>query len=82
MDFQYSSRTEELKVRIETFMDENVYPNERLYYEQIDTLGNRWMEPPILEELKTKARVEGLWNLFLPESDLGAGLSNLEYTHL
>ena len=65
MDFQYSSRTEELKARIETFMDENVYPNERLYYEQIDTLGNRWMEPPILEELKAKARLEGLWNLFL-----------------
>lgn len=82
MDFQYSSRTEELKVRIETFMDENVYPNERLYYEQIDTLGNRWMEPPILEELKAKARLEGLWNLFLPESDLGAGLSNLEYAPL
>ena len=82
MDFQYSSRTEELKVRIETFMDENVYPNERLYYEQIDTLGNRWMEPPILEELKAKARFEGLWNLFLPESDLGAGLSNLEYAPL
>ena len=82
MDFQYSSRTEELKARIETFMDENVYPNERLYYEQIDTLGNRWMEPPILEELKAKARLEGLWNLFLPESDLGAGLSNLEYAPL
>jgi len=82
MDFQYSSRTEELKARIEAFMDENVYPNERLYYEQIDTLGNRWMEPPILEELKAKARLEGLWNLFLPESDLGAGLSNLEYAPL
>ena len=82
MDFQYSSRTEELKTRIEAFMDANVYPNERLYYEQIDTLGNRWMEPPILEELKAKARLEGLWNLFLPESDLGAGLSNLEYAPL
>ena len=58
MDFQYSSRTEELKTRIEAFMDANVYPNERLYYEQIDTLGNRWMEPPILEELKAKARGE------------------------
>ncbi len=46
MDFQYSSRTEELKARIETFMDENVYPNERLYYEQIDTLGNRWRPTP------------------------------------
>ena len=82
MDFQYSSRTEELKARIEAFMDENVYPNERLYYEQIDTSGNRWMEPPILEELKAKARVEGLWNLFLPESDFGAGLTNLEYAPL
>ena len=82
MDFQYSSRTKELKARIEAFMDENVYPNERLYYEQIDTSGNRWMEPPILEELKAKARVEGLWNLFLPESDFGAGLTNLEYAPL
>ena len=82
MDFQYSSRTEELKARIEAFMDENVYPNEKLYYEQIDTLGNRWMEPPILQELKAKAHVEGLWNLFLPESDSGAGLTNLEYAPL
>ena len=82
MNFQYSCHTEELKARIEAFMDENVYPNERLYYEQIDTSGNRWMEPPILEELKAKARVEGLWNLFLPESDFGAGLTNLEYAPL
>ena len=82
MNFQYSCHTEELKARIEAFMDENVYPNERLYYEQTDTSGNRWMEPPILEELKAKARVEGLWNLFLPESDFGAGLTNLEYAPL
>ena len=82
MDFEYSSRTEELKARIEAFMDKNVYPNEKLYYDQIDDAATRWSEPPILKKLKEKAQADGLWNLFLPESDFGAGLTNLEYAPL
>lgn len=82
MDFAYSPRTEDLKTRLEAFMDAYVYPNERLYYDQLDAGDSRWIVSPILEELKAKARDAGLWNLFLPESDLGAGLSNLEYAPL
>ena len=82
MDFEYSGRTEELKARIEAFMDENVYPNERLYYDKIDNAASRWSAPPILKKLKGKAQSDGLWNLFLPESDFGAGLTNLEYAPL
>ena len=58
MDFEYSGRTEELKARIEAFMDENVYPNERLYYDQIDDAATRWSEPPILKKLKEKVGVK------------------------
>jgi len=64
-------------------MDEHVYPNEKVYAKQLDAQADRWSTwPPILEELKAKARKAGLWNLFLPESDLGAGLTNLEYAPL
>ncbi len=82
MDFEYSDRTKELKARVEVFMDEHIYPSERVYYDQVYQSNNRWIEPPILEELKENARAQGLWNLFLPESDLGAGLTNLEYAPL
>ena len=82
MDFEYSGRTKELKARVEVFMDEHIYPSERVYYDQVYQSDNRWIEPPILEELKENARAQGLWNLFLPESDLGAGLTNLEYAPL
>jgi len=82
MDFEYSGRTKELKARVEVFMDEHIYPSERVYYDQVYQSNNRWIEPPILEELKENARAQGLWNLFLPESDLGAGLTNLEYAPL
>ncbi len=82
MDLTPTPRGEELKARVEAFMDEHVYPNERVYYDQLDEADTRWTVPPILEELKAKAQAEGLWNLFLPESDLGAGLSNLEYAPL
>ncbi len=82
MDFEYSDRTKELKARVEVFMDEHIYPSERVYYDQVYQSDNRWIEPPILEELKENARAQGLWNLFLPESDLGAGLTNLEYAPL
>ncbi len=79
MDFEYNDRTKELVGRVQDFMDRYVYPNEDVYYEQLEEGGNRWKVIPVLEELKEKAREEGLWNLFLPESELGGGLTNLEY---
>ena len=82
MDFEYSPRTLELKARVEAFMDDNVYPNEQRFYDQLDEGETRWQVSPIMEELKAKARAAGLWNLFLPESELGAGLTNLEYAPL
>ena len=81
MDFEYSDKTKALMEKLTAFMDEYVYPNEKLYFEQI-AAGDRWQPVPILEELKRKARAQGLWNLFLPESEYGAGLSNLEYAPL
>jgi len=80
MHFDYSEKTLDLQKRLSAFMDEYVYPNERLYYEQIEQ--DRWRPVPIIEELKPKARAAGLWNLFLPESERGAGLTNLEYAPL
>ena len=62
-------------------MDEHVYPNEALFHAQIAD-GDRWQPVPIVEELKPKARAAGLWNLFLPESEHGAGLTNVEYAPL
>ena len=79
MDFEFNDRTKELVGRVQDFMDRYVYPNEDVYYEQLEEGDNRWKVIPILEELKEKAREEGLWNLFLPESELGGGLTNLEY---
>ncbi|MCY3702985.1 MAG: acyl-CoA dehydrogenase family protein [Rhodospirillales bacterium] len=78
---QFSDRTNVLLERLNMFMDANVYPNE----EEIDAQiagGDRWAHPPLMEKLKEKARSEGLWNLFLPESEHGAGLSNFEYAPL
>src|SRR5690606_33613641 len=80
MDFQHSDRARELRDRIAGFMDRYIYPAEHLYDEQA-VGASRYDNPPILEELKAKARKEGLWNLFLPGSH-GAGLSNLEYAPL
>lgn len=79
MDFDFSPNVAELRARVAEFMDANVYPNESAYYEYLDQGESRWVIPPIMEELKQKARDAGLWNLFLPESEYGAGLSNLEY---
>lgn len=81
MNFQHSPRTEDLRQRLLAFMDESIYPNEPLYFAQIAE-GDRWQPVPIIEDLKPKAQAAGLWNLFLPESDLGAGLTNLEYAPL
>ena len=82
MDFEFSERTKELQLRVQAFMDENVYPNESTYAEEVAGGETRWAPVPILEALKAKAKEEGLWNLFLPESDRGAGLSNMEYAPL
>jgi acyl-CoA dehydrogenase len=63
-------------------MDEHVYPNEKTYAEQLNSAEDRWTIPPVMEEMKAEARAAGLWNLFLPEPEYGAGLSNLEYAPL
>ncbi|WNJ99545.1 acyl-CoA dehydrogenase [Thalassospiraceae bacterium LMO-JJ14] len=81
MNFDFSERTEELRARLMAFMDEHVYPNEKVYHEQLEA-GEHWATPPVMEELKSKAKKAGLWNLFLPEAEYGAGLSNLEYAPL
>ncbi|SDM70416.1 acyl-CoA dehydrogenase [Fictibacillus solisalsi] len=83
MDFSYSERVNSLRKRIADFMEQHVYPNEQLYEEQLNQQESRWSDvPPIMEELKEKAKNEGLWNLFLPESEYGAGLNNQEYAPL
>lgn len=81
MNFDFSARTEQLRAKLQGFMDEHVYPNEHLYLEQLEA-GDRWHTPPVMEELKASAKAAGLWNLFLPEAEYGAGLSNLEYAPL
>ncbi|MFN0106319.1 MAG: acyl-CoA dehydrogenase family protein [Bryobacteraceae bacterium] len=80
MHFKFTSKVRDLQQRLLAFMDEHVYPNERLIHEQ--TEENRWQPARIVEELKPKARAAGLWNLFLPRSANGAGLTNLEYAPL
>jgi len=83
VEFSYSERVKELQVKLNDFMEEYIYPNEHLYEQQLNEQENRWSRvPPIMEELKKKAREAGLWNLFLPESEFGAGLTNLEYAPL
>ena len=82
MDFDFSRKVSELSSRIAGFMKSHVYPNESAYYEYLDQAESRWVIPPIMQELKEKARAAGLWNLFLPESEHGAGLTNLEYAPL
>src|SRR5512145_3289035 len=82
MEFEYSKKTKMYMEQLQDFMDKHVYPNERVFHEQLDVQPSRWQVPPIMEELKAKARERGLWNLFLPESELGAGLTNMEYAPL
>jgi len=82
MDFDFSPKVSKLSSRIREFMDAHVYPNESAYFAVLDQGDSRWVIPPIMEDLKQKAREAGLWNLFLPESEHGAGLSNLEYAPL
>ncbi len=85
MDFEYSPRTQELLARVEAFLQAEVYPNEAAFFDEVEAnrrAGNAWQPTRVVEALKAKAKVAGLWNLFLPESARGAGLSNAEYAPL
>ncbi|MBU3569433.1 acyl-CoA dehydrogenase [Priestia aryabhattai] len=83
MYFSYSDKVVKLQKELNSFMEEHIYPNERLYEQQLNEQPSRWSAvPPIMEELKKKAKQAGLWNLFLPESEYGAGLTNVEYAPL
>lgn len=82
MIFEHSPRAQDLLARLQAFMDAEVYPAEAEFYRAVETAVDRWQPPALLEELKAKARAAGLWNLFLPDSERGAGLSNLEYAPL
>ena len=85
MDFAYSTKVRELLARLATFMECHIYPNEQRYHAEVEAnrnTGNAWKATVVIEELKKKARDEGLWNSFLPESDYGASLTNLEYAPL
>jgi acyl-CoA dehydrogenase len=81
MNLEPSAKVRDLQQRVTAFMNEHVYPNEKTHHEQIQA-GGRWQPTAIMESLKAKARAAGLWNLFLPESEYGAGLTNLEYAPL
>lgn len=83
LDFSYSQKVKDLQEKLTAFMGAYVYPNESVYEQQLNEQESRWSAvPPIMEALKEKAKAEGLWNLFLPESEYGAGLTNLEYAPL
>jgi acyl-CoA dehydrogenase len=80
MHFDFSQKVKDLQSRLTAFMDEHIYPNERRFHDEIER--DRWLPTRVIEELKPKARAAGLWNLFLPDSKEGAGLTNLEYAPL
>src|SRR5688500_2815872 len=80
MEFEFSAKVKELQAKLTDFMEAQIYPNEQLRLEQIE--ADRWRQPPIMEELKVEARKAGLWNLFLPNKEHGAGLTNMEYAPL
>ncbi|MFD7441113.1 acyl-CoA dehydrogenase family protein [Streptomyces sp. NPDC059909] len=82
MDFAFDARTEELRDRLLAFMDEYVYPAEAVAHEQHARLASPWDTPAVIEDLKAEARRQGLWNLFLPDAEHGAGLTNLQYAPL
>lgn len=82
MDFAYSEKVNTLRQQVSDFMERYVYPNQKTYHDQIAASGNPHHHAEIIDELKPKARAEGLWNLFLPDEDYGAGLTNLEYAPL
>ena len=82
MDFNYSEKSLDLQKRLNKFFEEHIYPIEQAYDQEIEDSGNSLHIPDILDELKNKAKEEGLWNLFLPDSQYGAGLTNVEYAPL
>ena len=85
MNFEFSPKVQDLQARLTAFMEEHVYPAEAVYHAEVEAnraKGNAWVATNVMEELKAKARAAGLWNLFLPESSRGAGLTNLEYAPL
>ena len=82
MDFQHSARVQDYIDRLNAFMDEHVYPNEKAYHEYYQTAADRWSSPPLMKQLQDKAKAAGLWNLFMPNPEFGPGLSNLEYAPL
>ncbi|MBL8486791.1 MAG: acyl-CoA dehydrogenase family protein, partial [Rhodocyclaceae bacterium] len=85
MDFAYSPKVQDLRKRVQAFMDKHIYPNEAAFDAEVEEnrrKGNVWLPTQMMERLKEQAKAEGLWNLFLPESKYGAGLTNLEYAPL
>jgi acyl-CoA dehydrogenase len=82
MNFDYSPKVIELRERLTSFMDKYIYPNEKVFYDSLNGGDSRWQIPPIMEELIGIAKKENLWNLFLPDSEHGAQLNNLEYAPL
>ena len=82
MNFEHNEKTKDYIKRVSAFMDQHIIPNEKICKEQHKAAADRWAPIPIIEQLKEKAKADNLWNLFLPESQLGAGLSNLEYAPL
>ena len=85
MNLEQTDRVKDLIVQVSKFMDDHIWPAEEIYASQMDSFreeGNPWRVPPVIEELKTKAKAQGLWNFFLPESHNGFGLTNLEYAPL
>ena len=82
MIFETSERTRALSEKLLVFMDQHVYPSEPIYESQLDSNKGSWQSPSVMEKLKSEARSQGLWNLFLPESKYGSGLTNLEYAPL
>ena len=85
MNLEQTDRVKDLIVQVSKFMDDHNWPAEEIYASQMDSFrdeANPWRVPPVIEELKTKAKAQGLWNFFLPESQNGFGLTNLEYAPL
>ena len=85
MNLEQTDRVKDLIVQVSKFMDDHIWPAEEIYSSQMISFreeGNPWRVPPVIEELKTKAKAQGLWNFFLPESQNGFGLTNLEYAPL
>lgn len=79
---ELSSKARQLRTQLIEFMETHIYPNERVFEEELNRQENRWVIPPLIEELKEKAKAQGLWNLFIPDEVYGKGLSNYEYAHL